>query len=47
MPGMMPLSASAFGNGFPSAVDCRRVSSKRMTPLMNSSAPFVVKRSSR
>ena len=35
------------GNGSPSAVDCRSVSSKRITPLMCSAAPGAVKRSSR
>jgi hypothetical protein len=47
MPGMMPLSASTFGNGTPSLVDWRIVSSKRITPLTNSSTPSVVKRRSR
>src|SRR5919106_1479388 len=47
MPGMIPLLASSFGNGTPSLVDWRMVSSNRITPLMNSSTPSVVKRRSR
>jgi hypothetical protein len=47
IPGMIPRCSSSFGNGVPSADDCRIVSSKRMTPLMYSSAPSVVKRRSR
>src|SRR5207248_625079 len=37
----------SFANGVPSADDWRIVSSKRMTPLMYSSTPAVVKRRSR
>ena len=47
MPGMMPLPASAFGNGTPSLVAWRIVSSDRITLPMNSSTPSVVKRRSR
>src|ERR671937_405986 len=47
MPGMIPFDSSSFGNGVPSADVWRIVSSKRMTPLMNSSAPSVVKSMSR
>ncbi len=47
IPGMTPLDSSSFGNGVPSAELCRIVSSKRMTPLMYSSAPSVVKSRSR
>ena len=47
MPGMIPLPASTFGNGTPSLEDWRIVSSNRITPLMNSSTPSVVKRRSR
>jgi hypothetical protein len=34
MPGMTPFDSSSFGNGVPSELDWRIVSSKRMTPLM-------------
>src|SRR5579884_3658395 len=44
IPGMTPFEASSSGNGVPSSERCRIVSSKRMTPLMNSSTPVVVKR---
>src|SRR5579884_380889 len=44
IPGMTPFEASSSGNGVPSSERCRIVSSKRMTPLMNSSTPGVVKR---
>jgi hypothetical protein len=44
---MIPLPASSFENGVPSALDWRIVSSKRITPLMWSSMPAVVKRRSR
>ena len=47
IPGMIPFDASSFGNGVPSAALWRIVSSKRMTPLMYSSAPGVVKSRSR
>ena len=47
MPGMTPFDASSLGNGVPSDALWRIVSSKRMTPLTNSSAPGVVKSSSR
>ena len=47
MPGMMPFDASSSGNGVPSDALWRIVSSKRMTPLMYSSAPGVVKSISR
>ena len=47
MPGMIPFDASSFGNGVPSALDWRIVSSNRITPLMNSSTPSVVNSSSR
>jgi hypothetical protein len=42
MPGMIPLLSSSFGNGVPSSVDWRIVSSYRITPEMYSSAPSVV-----
>ena len=44
IPGMTPFEASSSGNGVPSSAFWRIVSSKRMTPLMYSSAPGVVKR---
>jgi hypothetical protein len=44
---MIPLLSSSFGNGVPSADACLIVSSYRITPLMNSSAPSVRKRRSR
>jgi hypothetical protein len=44
---MIPLPSSSCGNGVPSAELWRIVSSKRITPLMNSSAPSVVKSRSR
>ena len=47
IPGMIPRRASSSGNGVPSADACRIVSSKRITPLMNSSTSSVVKRRSR
>ncbi len=34
IPGMIPLLARSFGNGVPSALDCRIVSSNRITPEM-------------
>ena len=43
----MPAFASTVGNGVPSLACCRMVSSKRMTPLMNSATPSVVKSISR
>src|SRR5919201_6323435 len=47
IPGMIPRLSSSFGNEVPSAEVWRIVSSKRITPLMYSSTPFVVKSSSR
>ena len=47
MPGRMPREASSAPKFVPSAALWRSVSSKRMTPLMYSSIPSVVKRSSR
>ena len=47
IPGMIPRLSSSFGNGVPSEALWRIVSSKRITPLMNSSLPSVVKSSSR
>jgi hypothetical protein len=47
IPGMIPLSASSFASGVPSLAFWRIVSSKRITPLMNSSHPFAVKSISR
>jgi hypothetical protein len=47
MPGITPASWSAFTNDVPSAVDCRMVSSNRMTPEMNSPIPLVVRSTSR
>ena len=47
IPGMIPFEASSSGNGVPSAELWRIVSSKRITPLMYSSAPGVVKSRSR
>jgi hypothetical protein len=44
---MTPFDSSSFGKGVPSADDWRIVSSKRMTPLMYSSTPSVVKSRSR
>src|SRR5438034_10456820 len=44
---MIPRLSSSLGNGVPSAEAWRIVSSKRITPLMCSSAPSVVKRRSR
>src|SRR6478672_11221657 len=44
---MIPRLSSNFGNGVPSADDWRIVSSNMITPLMNSSAPSVVKSRSR
>ena len=43
MPGMMPNVASSSANGGPSVADCRIVSSNRITPLMCSASPGVVK----
>ena len=34
MPGMIPLLSRSFGNGIPSSVDWRMVSSYRITPEM-------------
>ena len=39
IPGITPSPASSAGNGVPSPADWRIVSSNRITPLMNSSAP--------
>ncbi len=47
MPGMIPFAVSTSRSGVPSAAFWRSVSSKRMTPLTNSSAPSVRKRNSR
>ena len=47
IPGMTPFDSSSFGNGVPSGADWRIVSSKRITPLMYSSAPSVVNSRSR
>ena len=47
MPGMMPWSSRIFTSGVPSVAFWRMVSSKRITPLMKSAAPFVVKSISR
>ncbi len=47
IPGMIPLLSSSSGNGVPSEADWRIVSSYRITPEMNSSAPSVVKSNSR
>ena len=47
IPGMTPLLSRSAGNGVPSAELWRIVSSKRITPLMWSSAPGVVKSMSR
>ena len=47
IPGMMPRLSKSFGKGVPSAELCRIVSSNRITPLMNSSTPGVVKSRSR
>src|SRR5690348_9101530 len=47
MPGMMPRASSSCGNGVPSWPLWRIVSSYRMTPLMYSSTPGVVKSMSR
>jgi hypothetical protein len=47
MPGITPLPVSSCVNGVPSAALCRMVSSNRITPLTNSSAPSVVNNSSR
>ena len=47
IPGMIPRLFRSSGNGVPSEALCRIVSSNRITPLMNSSAPSVVKSSSR
>src|SRR5665647_2107336 len=44
---MTPFDSSSFGNGVPSSAFWRIVSSKRITPLMYSSAPGVVKSRSR
>src|SRR5450830_537264 len=47
MPGITPWRRRTSGNGVPSAAFWRRVSSKRITPLMASPIPAVVKRISR
>ena len=47
MPGMMPLFSSSLGKGVPSFAFCLIVSSYRITPLMKSAAPGVVKSMSR
>ena len=47
MPGIEPAASSTFPNGTPSAVDWRIVSSNRITPLMCSPRPGVVKSISR
>jgi hypothetical protein len=47
MPGMIPCRERTSGKEVPSFFFWRIVSSKRMTPLMNSETPRVVKRSSR
>ena len=47
MPGTMPSFARYCGNGVPSLVFWRIVSSYRITPLMYSAAPGVVNSSSR
>ena len=47
IPGMIPCSSNAFTKVRPSRVFCRIVSSKRITPLMNSPAPVVVNKISR
>jgi len=44
---MIPFPESSFGKVVPSAAACRIVSSKRITPLMNFSAPAVANRISR
>src|SRR6266487_7120606 len=44
---MIPCCSSASTKVRPSRVFCRIVSSKRITPLINSPAPFVVNRTSR
>src|SRR4051794_30174283 len=47
MPGITPRWASSTGNGTPSELDWRSVSSNRIAPLMCSSIPSVVNTSSR
>src|SRR5450830_2079954 len=47
MPGITPWRRSTSGNGVPSAAFWRSVSSNRITPLMASPIPAVVKRISR
>jgi hypothetical protein len=47
IPGMIPFDSSSCGNGVPSVDFCRNVSSNRITPEMNSSAPAVVNSRSR
>src|SRR3954465_9372008 len=47
MPGITPRGASSTGNGTPSELDWRSVSSNRIAPLMCSSIPSVVNTSSR
>jgi hypothetical protein len=47
IPGITPLLSRSSGKGVPSTELWRIVSSKRMTPLMCSSAPAVVKSRSR
>ncbi len=47
IPGMIPCCSNASTKLRPSRVFCRIVSSKRITPLMKSPAPFVVNKTSR
>jgi hypothetical protein len=47
IPGTIPCCSSTSTKLRPSWVFCRIVSSKRITPLINSPAPFVVNKSSR
>ena len=47
IPGIIPCCSSASTKVRPSRVFCRIVSSKRITPLINSPAPAVVNRISR
>src|SRR5262249_27089413 len=47
IPGILPFCSNASTKLRPSRVFCRIVSSKRITPLMKSPAPFVVNKTSR
>jgi hypothetical protein len=47
MPGTMPRRTSSCGIDVPSSAFCPSVSSNRITPLRNSSAPWVANSSER